>query len=103
MSLFQNLTPTEQQDAIFTADKLAASVIKACAQEDELNSLVCGFLTTCIHDRDAMGSELKEYYYEIFSKVFQCAPEMLLDVIPSLIKELSVHYFMSKCLKLYIR
>ncbi|KAG4969928.1 hypothetical protein JHK85_036349 [Glycine max] len=89
LSLFQNLTPTEQQDAIFTADKLAASVIKACAQEDELNSLVCGFLTTCIHDRDAMGSELKEYYNEIFSKVFQCAPEMLLDVIPSLIKELS--------------
>ncbi|KAH1215945.1 Sister chromatid cohesion protein PDS5 A-B [Glycine max] len=86
--ILQNLI-RQNKDAIFTADKLAASVIKACAQEDELNSLVCGFLTTCIHDRDAMGSELKEYYNEIFSKVFQCAPEMLLDVIPSLIKELS--------------
>lgn len=96
--LFQNLPPTVQQDAIFAADKLAASVIKTCAQEDELNPLVCGFLTTCIHDRDAMGSELKEYYYEIFSKVFQCAPQMLLAVIPSLTKGLSVHYFMSHCL-----
>ncbi|KAG4954297.1 hypothetical protein JHK87_039891 [Glycine soja] len=36
-----------------------------------------------------MGSELKEYYYEIFSKVFQCAPQMLLAVIPSLTKGLS--------------
>ncbi|KAK7385197.1 hypothetical protein VNO78_30910 [Psophocarpus tetragonolobus] len=85
--LFQSLT--EQQDANFAADKLAASVIRTCAQEDELYPLVCGFLTTCIDDRDAMGSELKEYYYEILSKVFQCAPQMLFAAIPSLIKELS--------------
>eukprot|EP00256_Glycine_max_P066679 XP_025981274.1 uncharacterized protein LOC102668501 [Glycine max] len=86
--ILQNLIK-RKKDAIFAADKLAASVIKTCAQEDELNPLVCGFLTTCIHDRDAMGSELKEYYYEIFSKVFQCAPQMLLAVIPSLTKGLS--------------
>ncbi|RDY12882.1 Sister chromatid cohesion protein PDS5-like A, partial [Mucuna pruriens] len=76
---------TNQQDAAY---QLAASVIKTCAQEDELNLLVCGFLTSCIHNRDAMGSELKEYYHEIFFKVFECAPQMLLAVIPSLIKEL---------------
>jgi len=94
--LFQNLTPAEWQDANFAAENLAASVIKTCAQEDELNLLVCGFLASCIHDRDAMGSALKQYYYEIFSKVFDCAPEMLVSVIPSLIKELSVHTFTSK-------
>jgi len=92
--LFQNLTPAaEWQDGNFAAENLAASVIKTCAQEDELNLLACGFLVSCIHDRDAMGSGLKQYYYEIFSKVFECAPEMLLSVIPSLIKELSVHTF----------
>ncbi|KAL2317798.1 hypothetical protein Fmac_031674 [Flemingia macrophylla] len=68
--------------------QLAASVIDTCAQEDELNPLVCGFLTSCIHDRDAMDNELKEYYHEIFFKVVRCAPQMLQAVIPSLMKEL---------------
>ncbi|KAK7373149.1 hypothetical protein VNO80_06547 [Phaseolus coccineus] len=86
--VLQNLVK-KKGDANFAAEKLAASVIKTCAQEDELNLLVCGFLASCIHDRDAMGSGLKQYYYEIFSKVFDCAPEMLHSVIPSLIKELS--------------
>ncbi|CAJ1971874.1 unnamed protein product [Sphenostylis stenocarpa] len=86
--ILQNLVK-QKKDAILAAEKLAASVIKTCAQEDDLNLLVCGFLASCIHDRDAMGSGLKDYYYEIFSKVFQCAPQMLLSVIPTLIKELS--------------
>ncbi|KAK8466806.1 hypothetical protein PHAVU_008G163350 [Phaseolus vulgaris] len=86
--VLQNLVK-QKGDANFAAENLAASVIKTCAQEDELNLLVCGFLASCIHDRDAMGSALKQYYYEIFSKVFDCAPEMLVSVIPSLIKELS--------------
>ncbi|TKY56159.1 Sister chromatid cohesion protein PDS5-like A [Spatholobus suberectus] len=76
----------QKKDASY---RLAASVIKTCAQEDELNPLVCGFLTSCIHDRDAMDSELKEHYHEIFVKVFECAPHMPLAVIPSLINELS--------------
>ncbi|XP_020238238.1 sister chromatid cohesion protein PDS5 homolog A isoform X2 [Cajanus cajan] len=75
----------QKQDAAY---QLAASVIETCAQEDELNPLVCGFLTSCIHDRDAMDSELKEYYHEIFFKVVWCAPQMLLDVVPTLMKEL---------------
>ncbi|XP_047149339.1 sister chromatid cohesion protein PDS5 homolog B isoform X3 [Vigna umbellata] len=79
----------QKGDGNFAAENLAASVIKTCAQEDELNLVACGFLASCIHDRDAMGSGLKQYYYEIFSKVFECAPQMLLSVIPSLIKELS--------------
>jgi len=94
--LFQNLTTAEWQDTNFAAENLAASVIKTCAQEDELNVLVGLFLASCIQDRDAMGSGLKQYYYEIFSKVFECAPKMLLFFIPSLIKELSVPSFTLK-------
>ncbi|KAK7301356.1 hypothetical protein RJT34_12219 [Clitoria ternatea] len=77
-----------KQDASFAANQLAASVIKTCEQEDELNPLVCGFLTSCIYDRDAVSCELKEFYHEIIYEVFQCAPQMLLAVIPNLIEEL---------------
>ncbi|KAK7275658.1 hypothetical protein RIF29_16778 [Crotalaria pallida] len=77
-----------RKDATCAAYQLAASVIKTCAQEDELKDLVCRFLTSCIHDRDAVGCELKEFYHEIIFRVFQCAPQMLLAVIPSLIEEL---------------
>ncbi|XP_061341944.1 sister chromatid cohesion protein PDS5 homolog B [Gastrolobium bilobum] len=77
-----------KKDATRAAYQLAASVIKTCAQEDELNPLVCRFLTSCIHDRDAVDCELKEFYHEIIFEVFQCAPQMLLAVIPSLIEEL---------------
>lgn len=82
---------TEQQDATYAAYQLAASVIKTCARGDELNHLVCRFLTSCVYDRDAVGSELKEFYHEIIFQVFQYAPQMLLAVIPSLIEELLVY------------
>ncbi|KAK7321020.1 hypothetical protein VNO77_31092 [Canavalia gladiata] len=78
----------QKKDTTFAAYQLAVSVIKACAQEDELNPLICRFLTSCIHDREAVDCELKEFYHEIIFEVFQCAPQMLLAVIPSLIKEL---------------
>ncbi|XP_057735278.1 sister chromatid cohesion protein PDS5 homolog B isoform X2 [Arachis stenosperma] len=77
-----------KKDATSAAYQLAASVIKSCAEEDALNSLVCRYLISCIHARDAMVSELKESYHEIIFKVFQCAPQMLVAVIPSLIEEL---------------
>ncbi|XP_019460581.1 PREDICTED: sister chromatid cohesion protein PDS5 homolog A isoform X2 [Lupinus angustifolius] len=76
------------KDTTCAAYQLASSVIKTCALEDELNDLVCRFLTSCIHDRDSVGCELKESYHEIIFRVFQCAPQMLLAVIPSLIEEL---------------
>ncbi|MED6112773.1 hypothetical protein PIB30_064706 [Stylosanthes scabra] len=85
--ILQNLIKGKK-DTTSAAYQLAASVIKSCAEEDELNSLVCRFLISCIHARDVMVSELKESYHEIIFKVFQCAPQMLVAVIPSLIEEL---------------
>ncbi|KAK9271081.1 hypothetical protein L1049_026670 [Liquidambar formosana] len=66
--------------------RLAVSVIKACSEK--LEPFVCGFLTSCILDRDAVQSELKEFYHEIIFKIYQCAPHMLLAVIPNLTEEL---------------
>ncbi|XP_043809611.1 sister chromatid cohesion protein PDS5 homolog A isoform X1 [Manihot esculenta] len=68
------------------ASKLAISVIESCAEK--LEPFVCGFLTSCSLDRDAVENELKEFYHEILFKVFQCAPQMLLAVIPNLAQEL---------------
>lgn len=76
------------QDADSASSQLAVSVIQTCA--DKLESFVCGFLTSCILDRDAVGSELKEFYHEIIFKIFKCAPQMLLAVIPNLTQELLV-------------
>ncbi|XP_019460582.1 PREDICTED: sister chromatid cohesion protein PDS5 homolog A isoform X3 [Lupinus angustifolius] len=86
--ILRNLLKERKQDTTCAAYQLASSVIKTCALEDELNDLVCRFLTSCIHDRDSVGCELKESYHEIIFRVFQCAPQMLLAVIPSLIEEL---------------
>ncbi|XP_054798442.1 sister chromatid cohesion protein PDS5 homolog B isoform X2 [Prosopis cineraria] len=84
--ILQNLVKG-RKDATCAASQLAALVI-SCADEKELKPLVCWFLTSCINDRDAVSSGLKEFYHEIIFKIFQCAPEMLLAVIPSLIREL---------------
>ncbi|PNX93315.1 sister chromatid cohesion PDS5-like protein, partial [Trifolium pratense] len=74
--------------------ELAKSVIKTCAEvDDELNYLVCEFISSCIYDRDAVDCWLKEYYHEIIFEIFQCAPHnhMLLPIIDSLIGELSAN------------
>ncbi|KAK4276740.1 hypothetical protein QN277_014853 [Acacia crassicarpa] len=84
--ILQNLIKG-RKDATCAASQLAASII-SCADEIELKPLVCWFLTSCINDRNAVSSGLKESYHEIIFKIFQCAPEMLLAVIPSLIGEL---------------
>ncbi|KAL9396150.1 hypothetical protein Peur_010403 [Populus x canadensis] len=76
----------EGKAATPAASQLAASVIQTC--EEKLEPFVCGFLTSCFLDRDAVESELKEFYHEILFKVFQCAPHMLLGVIPNLTQEL---------------
>jgi sister-chromatid-cohesion protein PDS5 len=86
------MTPFVQQGATCASYKLAKSVIKTCAEvDDELNSLVCKFISSCIHDRDAVDCELKEYYHEIIFEIFQCAPHMLVPIFPSLIEELNVN------------
>lgn len=76
------------QGASASSSRLAASIIQNCTKE--LEPLVFEFLTSCILDRDAVGSKLKEYYHEILFEIFQCAPQMLLEVIPKLTQELLV-------------
>jgi hypothetical protein len=68
--------------------KLAVCIIQNCAEK--LEPYFCGFLTACILDRDAVENELKEFYHEIIFELFQCAPQMLLAVIPNLTHELLV-------------
>ncbi|XP_022773246.1 sister chromatid cohesion protein PDS5 homolog A-like isoform X6 [Durio zibethinus] len=85
--IFRNLIK-EGKDTTSAASRLAASVIQSCAEK--LQPFVCGFLTSCSLDRDALGSELKEFYHEIVLKIFQCAPEMLNAVIPNLTQELMI-------------
>lgn len=67
---------------------LAVSVIRSCAEE--LETYVFEFLTSCIVNRDGVRSDLKEFYHEIIYEVIQYAPQMLLNVIPTLTRELLV-------------
>ncbi|XP_038716130.1 sister chromatid cohesion protein PDS5 homolog A isoform X1 [Tripterygium wilfordii] len=83
--VLQNLL-MEGKGAPSAASQLAVSVIQTCSEK--LQPLVCGFVISCSTDRDAVGSKLKELYHEIIYKIFQCAPDMLLDVIPTLTREL---------------
>ncbi|KAJ0024548.1 hypothetical protein Pint_08187 [Pistacia integerrima] len=85
--VLQNLVKQEK-GAPSAASQLAVSVIQCCAEK--LQPFVCGFLTSCFLDRDATWSELRELYHEIMFKIFQCAPQMLVAVIPNLIQELSI-------------
>ncbi|XP_010242780.1 PREDICTED: sister chromatid cohesion protein PDS5 homolog A isoform X2 [Nelumbo nucifera] len=76
----------DEKAAPIASFRLAVSVIQQCT--DKLEPFVRGFLTSCILDRDAVGSDLKDFYHEIIFEIFQCAPQMLLAVIPNLTHEL---------------
>lgn len=78
----------QEKDSPSAASQLAVSVIHSCAEK--LEPFVCGFLTSCFLDRDAVEGDLKEFYHEIVFKIFQCSPQMLLAVIPNLIQELLI-------------
>ncbi|XP_073023250.1 sister chromatid cohesion protein PDS5 homolog B isoform X2 [Primulina eburnea] len=65
---------------------LAVSVLENC--DRKLERYLCQFLTSCIFNRDAAGSVVKEFYHEIIFQMFQIAPQMLLSVIPNLTHEL---------------
>lgn len=80
------------QGAIPAPSRLAISVIQSC--QDKIRPVVCGFLASCSFDKDAEGSDLKASYHEIVFKIFQHAPEMLQDFIPTLNQELLVCLFM---------
>ncbi|XP_020554556.1 sister chromatid cohesion protein PDS5 homolog A [Sesamum indicum] len=66
--------------------RLAATVIQNCGEK--LERFICQFLTSCILNRDAVGSVIKESYHELILEIFQIAPQMLLSVIPCLTHEL---------------
>ncbi|GAV71980.1 Cnd1 domain-containing protein [Cephalotus follicularis] len=83
--ILQNLVKDEKGIA---ASQLAVSVIQSCGEK--LKPFICGFLTSCLMDRDAVTSELKEFYHEIMLKIFQYAPQILLAVIPNLVQELLI-------------
>ncbi|XP_035540575.1 uncharacterized protein LOC108988322 isoform X3 [Juglans regia] len=83
--ILRNLV-NEGKGAPSASYQLAVSISQHCAEK--LEPFVRGFLTACILDRDAVENELKEFYHEIIFKLFQCAPQMLLAVIPNLTHEL---------------
>ncbi|XP_038899210.1 sister chromatid cohesion protein PDS5 homolog A isoform X2 [Benincasa hispida] len=83
--VLHNLVKEEKGEPT-AASRLAGSIIGTCAET--LEPLICGFLTSCISERDVVGSELKEFYHEIIFRIFQCVPQMLLPVIPNLTLEL---------------
>ncbi|KAH6832801.1 hypothetical protein C2S53_006048 [Perilla frutescens var. hirtella] len=66
--------------------RLAASVIQNFSEK--LKHCICQFLTSCILNRDAVGSPIKESYHEIIVEIYQVAPELLRSVIPYLTDEL---------------
>ncbi|XP_024962740.1 sister chromatid cohesion protein PDS5 homolog A isoform X3 [Cynara cardunculus var. scolymus] len=83
--ILQNLLKDEK-DASPASFLLAVSVIQGCCQA--LQPFVCRFLNCCILDRNSVNSELKESYHAIIFEIFQCAPQMLIAVIPNLTQEL---------------
>ncbi|CAN0892422.1 Sister chromatid cohesion protein PDS5 homolog B [Linum grandiflorum] len=79
--ILQNLIKEEEGPS-----QLAVSIIHKC--DDTLKPSICRFLTSCFLERDAVESELKESYHDIFFQVYKHEPEMLLNVTPYLTEEL---------------
>ncbi|KAK3162588.1 hypothetical protein QOZ80_1BG0091270 [Eleusine coracana subsp. coracana] len=69
-----------------TSRRLAVDIIKCCA--DKLEPAICIFLSSCIFDKDMPVNELKKLHHKIILEIFQCAPQILSAVIPSLTHEL---------------
>lgn len=80
--ILQNLLK-EEKVASF---RLAVSVIQNCAEK--LEPSIYELLTSCKLDKDAAGNDLRKSYHEITLKIFQCAPRILLVIIPNLTQEL---------------
>ncbi|TVT97395.1 hypothetical protein EJB05_57362, partial [Eragrostis curvula] len=66
--------------------KLAVDIIKNCAEK--LEPAICIFLSSCIFEKDVPVNELKKLHHKVILEIFQCAPQMLLAVIPNLTHEL---------------
>ncbi|EYU22961.1 hypothetical protein MIMGU_mgv1a019419mg, partial [Erythranthe guttata] len=73
-------------DAAPDSFRLAESVIKHFGEKMEHS--ISQFLTSCILNRDAVDSVIKESYHEIIVEIYRIAPQLLLSVIPCLTHEL---------------
>ncbi|XP_019182210.1 PREDICTED: sister chromatid cohesion protein pds5 isoform X2 [Ipomoea nil] len=82
--ILQNLLK-ETKD-ISASKRLAIYIIQNYG--GKLEHIIARFLRSCILNRDAVGSMVKEYYHEIIYEIFHCAPQMLISVIPTLTNEL---------------
>ncbi|KAK1263732.1 hypothetical protein QJS04_geneDACA022342 [Acorus gramineus] len=83
--ILRNLLQVEK-GSVSASYRLAVSTVQNC--EERLKLYVQRFLTSCILDRDVIGSDLKEYYHELIFQVFKCSPQMLTTVMPNLTMEL---------------
>ncbi|KAL9173225.1 hypothetical protein ABFS82_03G099300 [Erythranthe guttata] len=83
--IFQNIIK-EKKDAAPDSFRLAESVIKHFGEKMEHS--ISQFLTSCILNRDAVDSVIKESYHEIIVEIYRIAPQLLLSVIPCLTHEL---------------
>eukprot|EP01018_Ginkgo_biloba_P018620 Gb_23673 [translate_table: standard] len=76
----------ESRNVSPAAHKLSVSVVQRCAEK--LEPFVQRFLTSVMLEGKAAGSDLQEDYHDIIFEIYQCAPQMLLAVIPNLTQEL---------------
>ncbi|PIN16167.1 Sister chromatid cohesion complex Cohesin, subunit PDS5 [Handroanthus impetiginosus] len=83
--ILQNIIK-ERKGVVSSSFRLSVSVIQNCGEK--LERCICQFLISCILNRDAVGSVIKESYHEIILEMYQISPQMLLSVIPYLTNEL---------------
>lgn len=70
------------------AHKLAVGVVRHCAEK--LEPYIQRLLTSIMLEGRAAEIGLHADYHDIIHELYQCAPEMLLAVIPNLTQELVV-------------
>ncbi|KAL8482154.1 hypothetical protein ACS0TY_028350 [Phlomoides rotata] len=75
-----------REDVASASFQLAVSVVQNCGEKVE--SCIYQLLKSCILNRDAVQSVIKESYHEIILEVYQIAPQLSLSVIPLLTNEL---------------
>ncbi|KAL8539683.1 hypothetical protein ACS0TY_001335 [Phlomoides rotata] len=75
-----------REDVASASFQLAVSVVQICGEKVE--SCIYQLLKSCILNRDAVQSVIKESYNEIILEVYQIAPQLSLSVIPLLTNEL---------------
>ncbi|KAH9325840.1 hypothetical protein KI387_006018, partial [Taxus chinensis] len=75
----------DKRNASLAAHRLSISVLQRCAEK--LEPAIQQFLTSVMLEGKVAGSDLQEDYRDIIFEIYQCAPQMLLAVIPNLTQE----------------